>query len=546
MTLLANLLAVAFAGLFFQEVVPIARPTTLSPPFLARFQNINGSTGPPVDGILAKSTNLYSGAFHGGTGEDHFLVSESNYTRNTSLPFWVDENAMYLPFLSPEDAESSDSRQYRARTKFFSAQPNCKPLTFGEDYRLNLWDQKGGLYRSADANFSMSIGDKDGHNVTCYASSTRFTTALGPQSRLDLEYFCKTGQTAAELVTTLDAGPNATIHQQETCGIAVAVGWMRTTQSNCVASRNMSIVPFGFEEANAQNTFFMSCQPTVQVGDATILVNSAGLLLEKPQNVIPDTDPAAPEKYFSNGSGNLISQSNLFLFRTLASPWHNDSFASEHIHYLMNRASNSLRLSDPTQPLPTFSDVYGPMEKAYARLFAIWLGVNIDHLFIRSEDHTSSSSAAQIQGTVLTLEERLFLNPTLFTISEVILAVYILVTSLLYLRRPGRYLARMPTSIAAIIALFAASAAVEDMRGTSGYTNTEREKHLQDLGCRYGYGSFVGRDGSVHVGIEKVPFVQRRRATTFEHSRAHLELLRRDRRREGKGGLVVVEERGGE
>ena len=77
-----------------------------------------------------------------------------------------------------------------------------------------------------------------------------------------------------------------------------------------------------------------------------------------------------------------------------------------------------------------------------------------------------------------------------------------------------------------------ASAAVEDMRGTADFTNKEREKHLQGLDCRYGYGSFVGRDGSAHVGIEKMPFVQRRKATTFEHSRAHLELLRRNRKKE--------------
>lgn len=113
MTLLANLLAVAFSGLFYQEVVPIARSTSVSAPFAAKFQVINGSTGPPVDGILAKSTSLYSGAFRGGSGEDHFLVSESNYTRNTSLPFWVDSHAMYLPFLKPEDAKSSDSRRYQ-------------------------------------------------------------------------------------------------------------------------------------------------------------------------------------------------------------------------------------------------------------------------------------------------------------------------------------------------------------------------------------------------------------------------------------------------
>jgi len=40
-------------------------------------------------------------------------------------------------------------------------------------------------------------------------------------------------------------------------------------------------------------------------------------------------------------------------------------------------------------------------------------------------------------------------------------------------------------------------------------TVKEREKQMEELGCRYGYGSFVGGDGRVHVGIEKVPFVHK-------------------------------------
>ncbi|UPX11454.1 uncharacterized protein EKO05_0002060 [Ascochyta rabiei] len=66
----------------------------------------------------------------------------------------------------------------------------------------------------------------------------------------------------------------------------------------------------------------------------------------------------------------------------------------------------------------------------------------------------------------------------------------------------------MPTSLAAVITLFASSAAVMDFRGTSSMSNRERERYLADLDCRYGYGSFVGSDGAVHVGIEKVPFVR--------------------------------------
>ena len=39
-------------------------------------------------------------------------------------------------------------------------------------------------------------------------------------------------------------------------------------------------------------------------------------------------------------------------------------------------------------------------------------------------------------------------------------------------------------------------------------SNKERERYLNRLDLRYGYGSFVGMDGKVHIGIEKQPFVR--------------------------------------
>jgi hypothetical protein len=103
----------------------------------------------------------------------------------------------------------------------------------------------------------------------------------------------------------------------------------------------------------------------------------------------------------------------------------------------------------------------------------------------------------------------------MFIIAETILSTYILVAVWMYARRPGQYLARLPTSIASVIALFAASTAVEDMRSTSHLGGKERAQHLERLGSRYGFGSFIGGgDGRVHIGIEKVPLVMKQRAKT--------------------------------
>jgi hypothetical protein len=183
------------------------------------------------------------------------------------------------------------------------------------------------------------------------------------------------------------------------------------------------------------------------------------------------------------------------------------------MHYFMNLAEGSLRLTDPNKPLTTFTDVEDSMNKAYPLLFAIWLGINKELLFMPATNET-----AQIIGTIITSEERLFFVTPLFIISEIILALYIIVSMTVYVRRPGRYLPRMPISIAAIIALFAPSAAIKDFQGTS-MNNKEREKYLKDLNHRYGYGSYLGGDGGAHVGIEKVPFVSYMKEVSFKGSR---------------------------
>ncbi|KAH7402575.1 hypothetical protein BKA66DRAFT_564486 [Pyrenochaeta sp. MPI-SDFR-AT-0127] len=510
MSLLANLLATAFAGLFFRATLPLSHSTLLSPPFEPKFVSINGSSGPPISTSQFYGNSMKaSGAYQESTGENHFLLAESNLTRNTSLPSWTDENAMYLPFKDSRSPALHAESTYQAHTKYFTAEPRCRPLSFDKDYHMHLWPIATEDWLSS---FNVTVSSSDGSQTTCYGTDhNEFIDNYGYKSHVRAEgsggMSCRNGKTAAEMVTTLKPGPNATAEEGKICKTAVVIGWIRTTQRYCdLPSPKDPKASYleGFEDAASNNTFFMLCQPEIRIGDATVVVDSAGVLQKRATDRTAEQDqtPQALDKYFSNGIADVISQSNLFIFRTLKPWWHNDTFASEFMHYFINRAEGSLRLTDPNKPLPTFADVEEPMKKAYTRLFAIWLGVNKELLFLPATDTTK-----QVLGSTITPEERILFVTPLFVISEIVLAIYIIVSLVVYLRRPGRYLTRAPTSIAAIIALFASSAAVKDLRGTSSMKNKEREKYLKDLDCCYGYGSYVGDDGRVHVGVEKVPFV---------------------------------------
>lgn len=535
MTLVGNLLTTAFAGLFSTVTLPLSHSILFPQPLDTRFVQINGSSGPPIDiakGQYDTSFITPSGAYQGSIGESHFFIAESNLTRNTSLPSWTDGNAMYMPFMGSENTDRSSGRTYQARTRYFAAEARCKPLSFRKDYHMRLW---GNAQEDWQTSFNIAVPSSTGKEVTCHGTDrNRFIDNYGPKSRRNAErtsgMSCPSGATAAEMVTTLVPGPDATEEENETCRTAIAVGWTRTTQQYChlpvpgnITEDDLS-PPRGFEDAAADNTLLLLCQPVIKTGNAMVDVSSSGVLQRPATDIQPDPDQSskALEKFFTSGVESVISQSNLFMFRTLKPWWHNDTFASEFMHYFINRAESSLRLTDPNEPLPKFADVEEPMNLAYTRLFAIWLGVNKELLFVPAADTT-----ARIPGTLVTLEKRLVFVTPLFITSEIILGLYIIVTIMIYLRRPGRYLPRMPISIAAIIALFAPSTAVKDLRNTSSMSNKEREKYLKDLNLKYGYGSYVGRDGGVHVGVEKVPFVHYMKEVTFRGSKTEKEISRR-------------------
>jgi hypothetical protein len=314
---------------------------------------------------------------------------------------------MYLPFTIPLTANATHDR-FRAKTKFFAAEANCKPMVLGQDYQLQLFVNHTDPFDNEPITFNMTVEDEVGRTIRCVGNDIDFS--VGPGSNLQGKRL--SGKVAAELVATFTGSPNATQHDQDTCKSAVAIGWMKKAPKDWADLLDATIA-----EATSTDTFFMRCQPKLVIGDAYVTVDSAGRV--QGDTVVADQNAQDLDQYFSNGVQNLIAQSNLFLFRPVGTGWHNDSYAGEFIPYFINQASKTLRSSDPNEPLPTFSDVDEPLQHVYSKLFAIWLSINKDRLFI----HSSSESNTVI-GEILTQQDRLFLNIPLFIISETILGAY--------------------------------------------------------------------------------------------------------------------------
>jgi hypothetical protein len=492
MALLANVLAVSFSGLFNQDLTEIRRPTAFQPPYEFQFVPINGSVVPKQN-LGSPSISAY-GAYRGGDGLEQFLVAESNYTRNTSLPSWTDDNMFYTPLFSEGiNNKEANATHFEGKTSAFGAALDCVQLKRGSKmdfgFQAATWDQADLIETSLNLTIPTDSG-----NVRCF--SGKITVVPGGNNQ------CVSGPSSVEFVRMLGPRVNATQHETTTCMGSVVLGWLREPQGTCSLGRNIT-----FRE---ESTLLIHCRPHLLAGSARIRVDLNGRL-QSPA-VIDTLDKNITknsQNLFSTDPINLVGQSNGYIFQSTDSQYHNDSFDNDFINHFAIKGANSRRLVDPNQPLPTFEEVLGPINKAYSKLFAIWLGINKNNLFVPVPDANVSS----IQGLRMDQERRIFLSTTMFIISEAILCTYVFVAIWVYIRRPGQYLARLPTSIASIIALFAASVAVQDMQDTSHLDRKGRARFLKDLDSRYGYGSFIGGgDGRVHIGIEKTPLVVKPRA----------------------------------
>lgn len=281
----------------------------------------------------------------------------------------------------------------------------------------------------------------------------------------------------------------------------IAAGWVRNSGPDvCLQEKNATIDP-------AKSTF-IGCRPRLLTGLADVLVDSSGYVQETGplQNVTEELEP-----YFRSTPSDLIQQAQSYLvYNTnhnkagVGAEWHNESFALDWENFLISKTYNTSHLTDPSLPAPSFNDSATLLGGIHSYLFAIFLGENLEKLLERSP----TPDVASLEGAVIMQETRIFVSKPLFLVAEVILSIYIIVTILVYLRRPGRFLPRLPTTMASVIASFAASGAAQDLCNTSHMSRKERDEHLDKLDRRYGYGSFVGIDGKPHIGIEKQPFVR--------------------------------------
>ena len=272
MALLSNVLAVAFSGIFNQSSTEVRQSQIMAPSFDLKFVAINGSVGPESNRQFGSYNS--SGAYEGGSGEDQFLIAESNYTRDTPLPAWTDNRLFYRPFSWINDTtrsvNGSDKLRLEATTTAFGAELDCEELEFGKDFNAGVEVDGAGAVPIIRASMNVTVPTKNG-DVSC--SSRSLTLRPGP---IRARATCVTGPSAAELVAVLEPRVNATQHEKDACMGVVAMGWLREPQGLCPLGKNLTI--------SKSNSIFVRCRPRFIMGTATIRVDGAGRLVQKASN----------------------------------------------------------------------------------------------------------------------------------------------------------------------------------------------------------------------------------------------------------------------
>ena len=478
MTLLANLLSVALSGLFSETTTVQSLTTNFTQSSSMRFSSVNGNDLP-----VAVTT---------GDPVEAFYIATSNLTADTPLPKWSDSSFLYQPFSMTGQVNLSTGTQ-KANTAVFGADLDCQPLSTSSSLIVTgtAFDDTGVANIPSTSNLTVRLM-QNGQPVSCVPRNKRENgRAVDPTIITGKP----TGQCAYEFSYALRGINGSSSDEDKFCQEHLAAGWIRAQLQNGTklpGTEHVSTTPTIVE---SYTPFVMVCRGQILTGRAEVTVETDGHVL-RADSIVTEQ---APSNLFLSTPSDILGQAHQSILKS-GLRWHNDSNPSDFGNYLIAQATNSSVMLDPKAEVPTLEAASAAFTRMYSTLFAIWLQRNQGLLF-------ESSGESTITGVQLVSETRIVMSYTMFVLSECILALYMVVTVIVYVNRPWKVLCRLPTTIASTLAYLAASRAILDMRDTVAVGRRELSQHLKGLGHTYGFGSFIGRDGLAHVGIERGPYV---------------------------------------
>ncbi|KAF3022980.1 hypothetical protein E8E14_009900 [Neopestalotiopsis sp. 37M] len=467
--LLGNILAVGLGGIFDERQVDKEYNVQYQP---------QRSLVPTKDRVeIPETQTIMTDAVK---YNDNLQLVLTNLSAHTSLPPWTTPEAYFLPFADISNSSTTTDLQ-RMNTTGIVYEPRCSTVgtddTSSDDY-IHF------AYNNTHSQLYLNHVFQNGSSIRCGVSSGTFLqtdiSAVNITGNKDRPRGSSSNEIYSMMQTLSEDGASTT-DGDEFCSGTALVGWVR---ANATTSGVLLDEP---------ESKFIMCTPTMSYAPYQVTVDSNGYVLDS-QRVgdLVDIQPI-----FGNRTWSLFFY---FFYDTVwgENNWHNTTVANDWMNSLLEYSLNDTTHIDPNQPLMDTNILLPAVESVMREGIAALFGINPAFWKATGPDE------ALVGGIIIRSETRIFMSEAAFIVSESILVIYIIVAILVYIRGLGVALPRLPTTIGSVVAYVAGSRAVRLYN--KDHTNAaEKRKHDKRA---YRYGTYVGRDGKMHVGIELESYSQ--------------------------------------
>ena len=475
--LASNGLAVALGGLFESGLRETAIPVTFESLLSSNIDFQNNRTISAGGGKSAQDD------------ENRRLVSNTNLPSYTPPPPWVFDDIYFLPFqLDTKVKNVSDL--WSAKTQGLGVDLTCTLLE-GDVYGQQSWAGLSDDLASRPAvALNVTVPMPNGREIRCNSPILRFT----PSSLLETG----AGNFSGEYLYDLGPADRTDKEAVDFCNSLLVVGWSRGNITVRRPGRNNSTVSYANMRSYVNTTIL--CMQKIASAQFNVVVDNRGRVKEY-RNLTEFTYDNPSLFNYSTTAANFKAQLSSIILSNSPRRMHNNKDCRTFPFSLINSTVNG-SLCDWRNPPPQFKDAHREFRGFYNWFTAIAIAQNAQRIF-----HNATKAGGknpQTHGKRIFLQNRVSMDPPMFYMAIALLGFSALTSVATFSARPKRFLPRLPDTLAAEIGFFYASEALEDTAGTAHMSSRMRERHLAKLGWEYGYGKFKGKDGKLHLGVERM------------------------------------------
>ena len=475
----SSILNIAMGGLFSQSFT-----TVQSAPmnFTSKYTQTRLIANLPE--ISDVETDLTTNEIQGG-----FEVVRTNITDGTRLGPWSTTNYFLMPLVIPSDVQNAQT-VFQATTTGIGAKLDCTkfPLTnsttnaLGISYNPNAIDghnaTAGYFYWQVEIDGEMTNANST--TVTCAS----FFPIVQNFSLFPQAWWSNKGK--FEPSTLLDP------HFREYNGYCdlgpiVVITNRQTKPSSMITASPLALI----------------CQYTVDIADFDIQFDSQGYIAAYDKS----NDSSANNTSLLSADKDYLSNFRLLFspMTGLASAIYGDQTYTNLPQYdwpgLLMARLDAMQSSHFGNDTARYSQL---ASDTFSRIFSAYFSL------VRDIQLNKNGTRHEVQVVAQYREARMVPSIPSFVVTFILLVLYIFALILVIIFRRQRYSGpRMPISLGSLIPWIAHSKMLKDFEGTHHLSSDLRDEYLASIHKKYGFGWFYGTDGTLHLGVEQEPLLDR-------------------------------------